>query len=121
MSCGDSPLWNHKSPLKVRSQLQAASGLLEVEMRWQSGCPSFSECSFIAELKNPVSDTEALDAFLWMPSMGHGSSPIRATRLGPTTWEFTEVFFIMPGHWEVVLQLKQNQRVSDEVRLDYTL
>ena len=38
---------------------------------------------------------------LWMPSMGHGSSPTRVERLDTGTYRASEVFFVMPGEWEL--------------------
>lgn len=51
---------------------------------------------------------------LWMPSMGHGSTPSVVQRLDVGTYRATEVFFIMPGEWDLKFQLKTGSEVTDE-------
>lgn len=51
---------------------------------------------------------------LWMPSMGHGSSPTQVERLDVGTYRAKNVFFVMPGEWEIKFQIKQGNAVSDE-------
>lgn len=62
---------------------------------------------------------------LWMPSMGHGSSPVTTAPSKdagglaiPGVYSVTEVFFVMPGAWQVIVQLKQNGLVFDQAALD---
>ncbi|MCS6838952.1 MAG: FixH family protein [Bdellovibrionaceae bacterium] len=38
---------------------------------------------------------------LWMPSMNHGSSPTTVTKVDIGTYLVEQVFFIMPGDWEL--------------------
>lgn len=58
---------------------------------------------------------------LWMPGMGHGSSPVKVAQETETDGEGTarpltgrylarEVYFSMPGHWEIWLQLKDGNK-----------
>lgn len=49
---------------------------------------------------------------LWMPSMGHGSSPVTVEKLDVGTYRASRVFFSMKGDWDLRFQLK----VGDEVR-----
>jgi hypothetical protein len=58
---------------------------------------------------------------LWMPSMGHGSSPVTVTRLDIGTYLANEVFFIMPGEWQIKFQLKRADEVIDEAIVDIVL
>ena len=51
---------------------------------------------------------------LWMPSMGHGSSPVVITQTAPGTYRVSDVYFIMLGLWEIRLQLKNNNEVIEE-------
>lgn len=55
---------------------------------------------------------------LWMPSMGHGSSPVKISIDANNVFRITEVYFIMPGDWQIVIQLKNKQtgQVEEEVR-----
>jgi hypothetical protein len=62
-------------------------------------------------LSNP--DADRVFVKLWMPDMGHGSSPVTTSqalesngspRIG--VFRATGVFFVMGGKWEIVVQLK---------------
>lgn len=59
-----------------------------------------------------LSGTAAL--VLWMPSMGHGSSPTTVTRIAPGTYRATRVYFVMPGDWDLRFQNKSGSTVIDE-------
>ena len=52
---------------------------------------------------------------LWMPSMGHGSSPVTMTLIQDGVYRASEIFFIMPGLWEIRFQLKDGSRIVEEV------
>lgn len=51
---------------------------------------------------------------LWMPSMGHGSSPVKIIRLDIGIYRASEIFFIMPGPWDIRYQLKNGSHVIEE-------
>jgi hypothetical protein len=51
---------------------------------------------------------------LWMPSMGHGSSPVKMERTDVGRFKASEIFFIMPGPWEIRYQLKDGSNVVEE-------
>lgn len=51
---------------------------------------------------------------LWMPSMGHGSSPTQTLRLDVGTYRSSQVFFVMPGEWDLRFQIKDGNQVIDE-------
>lgn len=51
---------------------------------------------------------------LWMPSMGHGSTPARVQRLDTGTYRATNVHFVMPGDWEFRFQVKDGNNLTDE-------
>jgi hypothetical protein len=38
--------------------------------------------------------------------MGHGSAPVKITPQAPGVYEVSDVFFIMPGDWEIQIQLR---------------
>jgi hypothetical protein len=64
---------------------------------------------------------------LWMPDMGHGSSPVTTNQAvesngSPKTGVFrsTGVFFIMGGKWEIVVQLKDSSgAVKESAKMIY--
>ena len=51
---------------------------------------------------------------LWMPSMGHGSSPVTIERVDVGEFKASDVFFIMPGPWDIRYQLKSGADVLEE-------
>jgi hypothetical protein len=67
---------------------------------------------------NPVSVPQVL---LWMPSMGHGSTPTQTVQLDIGTYRAENVFFIMPGEWEIKFQIKDGDIVRDEAIILITL
>jgi hypothetical protein len=48
----------------------------------------------------------AVNVLLWMPVMGHGSSPVTLSRTAAGVYEVTRAYFIMPGDWQIRVQLK---------------
>ncbi len=59
-----------------------------------------------------------VSVFLWMPEHGHGSSPVQVTGDGGE-YEVSEVYFIMPGNWDIHVQIKSGGSVLDESTLRY--
>lgn len=59
-----------------------------------------------------LSGTAAL--VLWMPSMGHGSSPTTVTHIDTGTYRASRVYFVMPGAWDLRFQNKSGTSVIDE-------
>lgn len=86
-------------------------------IEWSSGCPSFEACSFDLVLNEALPTGTTLEAKLWMPAMGHGSSPPEVRAMGPTLWHVSEVYFIMAGLWEVQLKLIRDGKKIDETSL----
>lgn len=58
---------------------------------------------------------------LWMPSMGHGSSPTQTSRTDLGTYLTEKVFFVMPGQWEIKFQIKENNQIADEAVVSITI
>lgn len=55
-----------------------------------------------------------LDLILWMPSMGHGSVPTRTEKVDIGSYRIHNLFFVMPGEWEMKFQLKREGKLVDE-------
>ena len=69
----------------------------------------------IGTMNGPYQDLDKnLHVFLWMPSMGHGSAPVKLKKMGDGEYEVSEVQFIMRGKWEIKFQLKDGAQVFDE-------
>ncbi len=72
--------------------------------------------TFFAEENPQKPITPHLTPFvkLWMPSMGHGSSPVVITQTAEGMYLVSEVYFTMLGAWEIRFQLKNNTDVIEE-------
>ena len=62
---------------------------------------------------------------LFMPAMGHGSSPVRTSQLKdnsgssiPGIFDVSEVYFVMPGAWQIIVQLRNGQQTVDQAILN---
>lgn len=76
----------------------------------------------IGTINGPYQDFDStFNVVLWMPEMGHGSAPVKITKLDQGEYEVSEVQFLMSGHWEIKLQLKDQNQVVDEFILYLTL
>ncbi|MFZ3230359.1 MAG: FixH family protein [Pseudobdellovibrio sp.] len=63
----------------------------------------------------PIALSQSVAVSLWMPSMGHGSSPVKIEKIADGLYKVTRIYFIMPGDWEIHLQLKENTNVIEQV------
>ncbi|MNT26510.1 hypothetical protein D3C72_1620860 [compost metagenome] len=61
-----------------------------------------------------VEVTDPVEVLLWMPDMNHGSSPVEVSKIEVGTYRADEVFFIMPGKWQIKFQIKTAGVVTDE-------
>ncbi len=75
-----------------------------------------------------VSPAQSVGAMLWMPSMGHGSSPLHISPAVdasgaaiPGIFHVTGAYFSMPGHWQIRVQLKQDRQVVEEAKIDISV
>ncbi len=81
------------------------------------------ELSFTAtnEPRQVVSPNHDLSVFLWMPSMGHGSSPVAIEEIYPGKFKISQIYFIMPGAWEIKFQLKEKEKLIEELVYSLTI
>ncbi|RZA07587.1 MAG: hypothetical protein EOP11_07270 [Proteobacteria bacterium] len=49
----------------------------------------------------PLDTAVGVEVVLWMPAMGHGSNPVALEKIDIGTYRVSEVFFTMPGDWEI--------------------
>jgi hypothetical protein len=61
-----------------------------------------------------VDPANTLSVILWMPSMGHGSSPVKIDKIETGVYRVHRVYFIMPGDWEVRIFLKNGTTTVDQ-------
>lgn len=63
----------------------------------------------------PVDFKQSPDVVLWMPNMGHGSTPTQTTPLDVGTYRASNVFFIMPGDWDIRFLVKDENDITKTV------
>lgn len=96
--------------------------LVAANLNWLTGPAlneeNFFELSFTATANGAAVTEFEPHVYLWMPAHGHGSAPIRLTETNADEgqWRASNVHFIMPGFWELRIQLKKDGKVCDEFR-----
>lgn len=61
-----------------------------------------------------------LEVQLWMPGMGHGSKPVKIAAFPKTgVFYINNVYFMMPGLWEVRVKLVQVNPDGTKTQADY--
>ena len=129
-SCGKSPLLQELPQTQVGQQSLETNRKFSissqvVQLNWLTGINTTEEGKVILLLtKNGAlfDDGEyTLGAFLWMKSMGHGSSPIVITKLTTGVYQLSELFFTMTGDWQLHLTLSRNQSIVEEIEYKYDL
>ncbi|WII71622.1 serine protease spb1 [Bdellovibrio sp. 22V] len=99
----------HAKQQSIMFPVSQAPGTLE----WLTPPSSSEASSLLLSFASPL--PAELSALLWMPSMGHGSAPVKIEKLDETHYRITNIYFIMPGDWEVRLYLKKNSQTVDEL------
>lgn len=138
-SCGDSPFLSDETPEEIQNRdtlnsdnfeeggsLWLRESRYQVRPLWRLG-PFVADESkllflILDESGYPISPEYKVFLKIWMPTMGHGSFPIKVTEVGEGIFEAREIFFIMPGYWDIHFQLldRENQLV-EEVKWGLTL
>lgn len=125
--CGKSPLLNKIG--KNTSEVTGGSLLSEkfpntqisFSMDWiiSPGLDDLS--SFELKLDRELTPAQRLNVYLWMPEMGHGSSPVEIQQVNSTNYIFSELAFIMPGLWVLHVEILENNQVKDQWQKSITL
>ena len=66
---------------------------------------------FDAKTLTPTEPSTSLKVALFMPDMGHGSSPTLITKNAPGVITVSKIFFIMAGAWEVHVNVGEEQQI----------
>ncbi|MGZ5280076.1 MAG: FixH family protein, partial [Pseudobdellovibrionaceae bacterium] len=84
------------------------NGAIKAELTWLDSPPTAGpESKLQVQWLNAQSEAIELDGdfrvVLFMPDMGHGSSPTKIAKLdtAPGLYRVSKVYFTMPGLWEV--------------------
>jgi hypothetical protein len=139
LSCGRIPIFNHLNAEDLRpagtlesavcsvklSKVGLCFGMEWIEIATEERKGSF-RIRFATETGVAVDPSHQVFVKLWMPSMGHGSSPVTVTqektsagKVIPGSYLATDVFFVMGGAWEIWVQLKDGAKVLDQGKIDY--
>ncbi len=76
---------------------------------------SLVDISFVDEFDRPMKMDYQVSSYIWMPSMGYGSTPITITRKNEFTFSLSEIFFINKGFWEIHFVINDGIHGDDEV------
>ncbi|HTL12379.1 MAG TPA: hypothetical protein VL588_07815 [Bdellovibrionota bacterium] len=145
--CLESPLLDHVqardleavvSPATTGCALSFAKLKLCASLEWVHEPVDENTGEFTLRFWNPATGTEhgpyvsptapstELKVKLWMPAMGHGSSPVTVTPAVDAAgsavegiFEATGVYFVMGGHWEIWAQIKQGTTIVDQAKVTY--
>ncbi len=60
------------------------------------------------------------EVVLWMPAMGHGSTPTHTDRIDVGTFRTNNVFFVMPGKWEIRFEVKEGDNLKESATVETT-
>ncbi len=67
-----------------------------------SGMTSATESQFVVHAMTPQNAAITLQSIdLWMPDMGHGSSPLEIAQIDVNKYSIKKAYFVMPGAWLV--------------------
>ena len=85
---------------------------------WESEPTESTKGVFLLKFTNvagaATAPAQAVGVKLWMPAMGHGSSPIQLAAVSAGVYRVSDVYFVMAGRWEIHVQLKNGTAVADE-------
>ncbi|OIQ15732.1 MAG: hypothetical protein BM556_17410 [Bacteriovorax sp. MedPE-SWde] len=128
VSCGDSPFLSNEEPSKAISGVSGISSyqgklfLKDIEIiprytkkveLYDSNSLNFILINGSGELVDPE---YSIKLMLWMPDHGHGSYPIVLTKISKGVYSASEIYFTMPGKWDLHFQLiDEGQIVAEEL------
>jgi hypothetical protein len=129
-SCGKSPLLKEITPnvggnqaLETFKMFQTTGA--KVELKWLTALNTTEEGKAIVMITKDgrlFEDTDiSLGAYLWMESMGHGSSPIVVEKLAKGIYQLTEIYFTMTKDWQLHLTLSKNGTIVENIKFEYYL
>lgn len=77
---------------------------------------------YIQENPNQLVDpSNNLNVVLWMPDMGHGSSPVTIEKISAGQYRISRASFFMAGEWEIRIQTKNGVNIVDQVTKNINL
>lgn len=104
-------------PGSSRCSAESPAASLCVKLTWEAIPTETQFGSFVFTLSDLATDRldltspSPLSVVLWMPSMGHGSSPVSIETIAPGIYRAKKVFFNMKGDWEIRFNVGDRQAV----------
>jgi len=65
---------------------------------------SKDEARFLVKLTGSEVEVLKIDLWMQMGGHGHGSSPLKVTRVSPFEYDVTKAYFVMKGMWQIRLK-----------------
>ena len=120
LSCGKPPILNKLENNKNDSNEQIFTGeyfpkeKINFRLSWTIKPTLENLSSFSLKLSKPLSESQTINTYIWMPDMGHGSSPIEISQLNTTDFIMSEIAVVMPGLWIIHIEILDNNQVIDK-------
>ena len=127
VACGKSPFLETPSASdrvihaqSVKSDLTFETEVLTINTYFRNSLTVGEEISMLIIMTNefgvPTSPMSNFKMKLWMPDMGHGSFPVSITNVSAGVFEANEIFFTMPGYWDIHFELHdENNKIVEKV------
>jgi len=99
-------------------QLTSTSKNLNIGLNFEKPPTTNGEVVFTIKFYHPqtpeilIDADSAWDVILWMPSMGHGSSPVKIEKIATGYYRVSRVYFIMPGDWDLIIRFKNSETLN---------
>lgn len=124
-ACGKSPFIDEHNDVQVtqnvqglEAQIRLSSLQLTVGKQWIIPPVVSNESRLLLNFFNDQAQLIDFDGnlkvYLWMPSMGHGSFPVSIERIGRGVYQITDIFFTMPGDWDIHIEVEKDGIKVDE-------
>ena len=116
----------HENP--AHTHLKFNNGGIHAHVSWQRGPHTPDESSFRVDWKqgsdhSPLNPTEGFEVSVFMPSMGHGSAPVRieaatdsAGRSILGSFIVSKIYLMMDGQWDISVTLKTDGGKKSETQ-----
>lgn len=121
------------SPQPGLIHLSFFGGQTHAHITWAAGPQVGSESKLRLEWRRGsdhafIEPAGSFDVSLWMPSMGHGSAPTQIRRatdengqIVTGVYEISNLYFLMPGDWQVLITLKMDDGREDTQMIELLL
>ena len=109
----------------AQEQISFSKSNLKGSIQWEVGPRAYDESIFVLKLVSSdgsPADLETLpEAQLWMPSMGHGSSPTSVEKVSKGVYRVISVYFLMTGAWELRIKVTTGSNAPETQVLSYRI